>query len=59
MAKKGTWKEIVGVIIVLMVAVAIWQAYNGSPEAIANAFVGLIQGGADIILTAWDAVTPG
>lgn len=58
MAKKGTWKEIVGVLIVLMVAVAIWQAYDGSPGAIASAFVDLIQGGADILLGAWNAITP-
>ena len=42
--------------IVLMVVVAIWQAFNGDPIAIAAKGMDIIQGGSEVVTTMWNKV---
>lgn len=57
--KKGSIREIVGVVLVLMIVLAVWQASGGSPGRIVDGFMGILQGGADILRGLWNSINGG
>ena len=48
--------KIVQIALILMVVVAVWQAFNGDLGAIAEKCISIVQAGADVMTKLWATV---